>query len=137
MTEAHRVKSDDELARLDVATLVRFGLSEGSRMRTALFGEGAVGAAVILSHAGVYPRAVAFLAKILRSGGAAYAAGLEEPVPGESAGSTVREWLEAGASVRRTVEDDETLARWLSAVAEIMVVRRFASGGTGAQGGQG
>ncbi|MFE9398415.1 hypothetical protein [Streptomyces flavidovirens] len=134
MSAANAVKTDDELAELDVATLLRFGLGEGSRMRTALFGDGAVGAAVVLGRAGVYPRAVAFLAKIVRSGGAAYAAGLEEPVPGEDAGSTVRAWLEAGASVRRTVEDDEMLARWLSAVAEIMAVRQMAAGATGGRG---
>jgi hypothetical protein len=92
-----------------------------------------VGAAVVLGRAGVYPRAVAFLAKIVRGGGAAYAAGLEEPVPGE-AGDTVRAWLEAGASVRRSVADDETLARWLSAVAEIMAVRGMATRSNGGQG---
>ncbi|MEV8306790.1 hypothetical protein AB0P36_05350 [Streptomyces flavidovirens] len=134
MSAGNAVKTDDELAELDVATLLRFGLGEGSRMRTALFGDGAVAAAVVLGRAGVYPRAVAFLAKIVRSGGAAYAAGLEAPVPGEDAGSTVRAWLEAGASVRRTVEDDEMLARWLSAVAEIMAVRQMAAGATGGRG---
>ncbi|MFJ9585859.1 hypothetical protein [Streptomyces acidicola] len=134
MSAANAVKTDDELAELDIATLLRFGLGEGSRMRTALFGDGAVGAAVVLGRAGVYPRAVAFLAKIVRGGGAAYAAGLDEPVPGEDAGSTVRAWLEAGASVRRTVEDDETLARWLSAVAEIMAVRGMVTRTTGGQG---
>ncbi len=128
MRAANAVKSDDELAEVDFATLLRFGLGEGGRMRSALFGDGAVGAAVMLGRAGVYPRAVAFLAKIVRSGGAAYAAGLEEPVPGEAAGSTVLEWLEAGAGVRRTVEDDERLARWLSTVAEIMAVRDAATG---------
>lgn len=134
MSAAHAVKTDDELAELDIATLLRFGLGEGSRMRTALFGDGAVGAAVVLGREGVYPRAVAFLAKIVRSGGAAYAAGLDEPVPGEDAGRTVRAWLEAGASVRRTVEDDDTLARWLSAVAEIMAVRGTAAGTAGRRG---
>ncbi|WP_327354405.1 hypothetical protein [Streptomyces sp. NBC_01304] len=132
MSAANAVKSDDELAQLDIATLLRFGLGEGSRMRTALFGDGAVGAAVVLGRAGVYPRAVAFLAKIVHSGGAAYAAGLEEPVPGGAAG-TVRGWLESGAAVGRTVEDDETLARWLSAVAEIMAVRELSAGRNGGQ----
>ncbi|GAA1528958.1 hypothetical protein GCM10009730_42720 [Streptomyces albidochromogenes] len=134
MSAANAVKTDDELARLDFATLLRFGLGERSRMRTALFGDGAVGAAVVLGRAGVYPRAVAFLAEIVRSGGAAYAARLEEPVPGDDAGSTVRAWLEAGASVRRTGDDDDMLARWLSAVAEIMAVRRTVTGTAGGQG---
>ncbi|MDQ8702012.1 hypothetical protein RCO28_05840 [Streptomyces sp. LHD-70] len=135
MTAARNtVRTDDDLAGLDVSTLLRFGLGEGSRMRTALFGDGAVSAAVTLGRAGVYPRAVAFLAKVVRSGGAAYAAGLPEPVPGREAADTVRSWLEAGASVARTVEDDESLARWLSAVAEIMAVRGMATASHGGRG---
>ncbi|NBE51367.1 hypothetical protein [Streptomyces boluensis] len=130
MNVTDTVKTDGDLAELDISTLLRFGLAESSRMRTALFGDGAVGAAVLLGRAGVYPRAVAFLAKIVHSGGAAYAAELEEPVPGEAA-DTVRTWLEAAASVRHTLADDETLTRWLSAVAEIMAVRDLASGTNG------
>lgn len=121
------VQSDDDLAELDIAMLLRFGAGEGRPLRATLFGDGAVGAAVVLERAGVRPRAVAFLAQIVRSGGTAYAAKLDEPVPGRAAGATVREWLEAAACVRRTVSDDEQLARWLSAVAEIIAVRRIAN----------
>ncbi|MFM9366678.1 hypothetical protein [Streptomyces sp. Da 82-17] len=131
MAARNTVRTDDELAGLDVPSLLRFGLGEGSRMRTALFGDGAVSAAVVLGRAGVRPRAVSFLAKVVRSGGAAYAAALPEPVPGESAGATVRAWLEAAASVAHTVDDDESLARWLSAVAEVMAVRDIATHGRG------
>jgi hypothetical protein len=134
VSAANAVRSDDELAELDVATLLRFGLGEGSRMRTALFGDGAVAAAVVLERAGVYPRAVAFLAEIVRSGGAEAAAALEEPVPDEEAGDTVRGWLASAAGVRRTVADDDRLARWLSAVAEIMAIRRTVTRSGGGRG---
>ena len=116
-------KTDDELAALDLTALIRFGVPAAGPMRTALFGDGAIGAAVTLDRLGVLPRAVAFLARIVRSGGVAYAAALEVPVPGEEATRTVREWLNAAEAVAHGVEDEETTARWLEAVATVMELR--------------
>lgn len=48
--------------------MLRYGLSFTGPHRTALFGDGAVGAAVLLDRLGVQPRAVAFLAKVVRGG---------------------------------------------------------------------
>ncbi|WP_256257071.1 hypothetical protein [Streptomyces sp. MUSC 14] len=75
-------RTDDELARLDMGVLLRYGLTAppGPR-RTALFGDGAAGAAVLLDRLGTQPRSVAFLADTVRAGGLAYAAGLPEPLP--------------------------------------------------------
>ncbi|MFD5427560.1 hypothetical protein, partial [Streptomyces sp. NPDC127084] len=89
-------RTDDELARSDIAAMLRYGLSFAGPHRTALFGDGAVGAAVLLDRLGVQPRAVAFLAKVVRSGGVRYAAELREPVPGDEAVAMVRAWLESG-----------------------------------------
>ncbi|MDT0381893.1 hypothetical protein RM572_24320 [Streptomyces sp. DSM 42041] len=116
-------RTDDELAQADPAAMLRYGLSFGGPHRTALFGDGAVGAAVRLDRLGVPPRAVAFLAKVVRSGGARYAAELEEPVPGEAAAEQVRGWLETAAAVVTGPDGDEQAARWLEAVAEILSLR--------------
>ncbi|NLU71569.1 hypothetical protein HCC61_02500 [Streptomyces sp. HNM0575] len=117
-------RTDDELARSDLPAMLRYGLSFPGPHRTALFGDGAVGAAVLLDRAGVQPRAVAFLAKVVRSGGVRYAAALPEPVPGEEAADMVRSWLESAADVASGLVGDETAARWLEAVAEVLALRR-------------
>ncbi|MFG2533030.1 hypothetical protein [Streptomyces sp. NPDC048516] len=129
-------KTDDELATLDVAALLRYGIGFGGSHRTTLFGDGAVGAAVVLDRQGVLPRAVAFLAEVVRSGGTGYAAALPEPVPGDAAAQLVRGWLQSAASVVRTVEGDQDVARWLESVAALMALRltyraRTAGPGTG------
>ncbi|MFB6435671.1 hypothetical protein ACFCVY_02660 [Streptomyces sp. NPDC056411] len=129
-------KTDDELAALDVAALVRYGFGFGGPHRATLFGDGAAGAAVALDRQGVLPRAVAFLAAIVRSGGTAYAAELPEPVPGDAAVQLVRGWLESAASVVRTVDGEQDVARWLESVAALMALRltyrtRSAGPGTG------
>lgn len=116
-------KTDDELAALDVTALIRFGLPARGGMRTALFGDGVVGAAVTLDRLGVVPRAVAFLARVVRGGGLSFAAGLEEPLPGAEAARTVRAWLAAAETVACGVDDEDTLVRWLEAVAEVMALR--------------
>ncbi|MET9833983.1 hypothetical protein ABZ078_32860 [Streptomyces sp. NPDC006385] len=72
--------------------------------RTALFGDGAVGAAVLLDRLGIQPRAVGFLAKVVRGGGVRYAAELPEPVPGDEAVSVVRAWLESAATAADGVD---------------------------------
>ncbi|RAJ70066.1 hypothetical protein K378_01227 [Streptomyces sp. Amel2xB2] len=117
-------RTDEELARSDLPAMLRYGLSFAGPHRTALFGDGAVGAAVLLDRRGVPPRAVAFLAKVVRSGGVRYAAGLPEPVPGAQAAATVRSWLESAADVANGLDGDETTARWLEAVAEVLGLRR-------------
>ncbi|MFJ3952341.1 hypothetical protein ACIPXV_20190 [Streptomyces libani] len=129
-------RTDDELATLDVTALLRYGIGFGGPHRTTLFGDGAVGAAVVLDRQRVLPRAVAFLAEVVRSGGAGYAAALPEPVPGDAAAQLVRGWLQSAASVVRTVEGDQDVARWLRSVSTLMALRltyrtRTAGPGTG------
>ncbi|WP_338676572.1 hypothetical protein V1460_29085 [Streptomyces sp. SCSIO 30461] len=116
-------RTDDELARSDIPTMLRYGISFAGRHRTALFGDGAVGAAVLLDRLGVQPRAVAFLAKVVRGGGVRYAAELREPVPGDEAVSVVRAWLEAAATAGNGIDGGEMAARWLEAVAELLGLR--------------
>lgn len=89
-------RTDDELARLDITVLLRYGLTAapGTR-RTALFGDGAAAAAVILDRLGTEPRSVAFLADTVRAGGLDRAAELPEPLPRREAADLVREWLRA------------------------------------------
>jgi hypothetical protein len=116
--------TDDDSARLDTAVLLRYGINSEGPHRTTLFGDGAVGAAVTLDRLGVLPRSVAFLAKVVRSGGVGYAAGLPELLPGQVATDVVRGWLESAATVARPVDGDETTARWLESVAELIGLRR-------------
>lgn len=79
--------------------MLRYGLSFAGPHRTALFGDGAVGAAVLLDRIGIQPRAVAFLAMVVRRGGSA-------------------------ATAVGGVDGDEEAARWLEAVAELLSLRR-------------
>ncbi|MEU9050742.1 hypothetical protein AB0D37_10070 [Streptomyces sp. NPDC048384] len=117
-------RTDDELTQSDIPAMLRYGLSFAGPHRTALFGDGAVGAAVLLDRIGIQPRAVAFLAKVVRRGGVRYAAELREPVPGDEAVSMVRAWLESAATAVGGVDGDEEAARWLEAVAELLSLRR-------------
>lgn len=73
---------------------------------------------------GMQPRAVAFLAKVVGSGGVRYAAELREPVPGDEAASAVRAWLESAATTADGIDGDEQTARWLETVAEPLGLRR-------------
>ncbi|MEU4202490.1 hypothetical protein AB0B79_19835 [Streptomyces sp. NPDC039022] len=116
-------KTDDELLRLDVPSMLRFGLPAEGHARRALFGDGAIAAAVTLGRLGVLPRSVAYLARVVRAGGAAYAAALDLPLPGEAPARTAGAWLAAAAGVAGGVDDDETLARWFEAVAALMELR--------------
>ncbi|MEV5596976.1 hypothetical protein [Streptomyces sp. NPDC052496] len=119
-------KTDDELLRLDVPSMLRFGLPAEGHARRALFGDGAIAAALALGRLGVLPRSVAYLAGVVRAGGAAYAAALDVPLPGEAPSRTAGAWLAAAAGATRTaggVDDDETLARWFEAVAALMELR--------------
>jgi len=128
-------RTDDELAQSDISAMLRYGLSFAGPHRTALFGDGAVGAAVLLDRLGIQPRAVAFLAKVVRSGGVRYAAELPEPVPGDEAASMVRAWLESASTAANGIDGDEETARWLEAVAELVGLRHShrarAAGATG------
>ncbi|MFD7707739.1 hypothetical protein ACFV6E_18070 [Streptomyces sp. NPDC059785] len=126
-TPHHPDRTDDELARLDIALLVRYGLTAppGPR-RTALFGDGAAGAAVVLDRLGTEPRSVAFLADTVRAGGLARAVDLPEPLPRREAAVLVRDWLRAGTELAGGLAADDTAATWLRAVATIIEVKQVA-----------
>jgi hypothetical protein len=130
MSPAPESRSDDEvLAGTDVTLLLRYGLTEEA-FRTALFGDGAIAAAVTLDRLGVLPRSLVFVAEIVRSGGLAYAAGLPEPLPSPEPAAVLRDWLSGAAQTATTPEAETRVARWLEAVAEIVALRRSARGGT-------
>ncbi|MFF1407063.1 hypothetical protein [Streptomyces sp. NPDC058294] len=125
-------RTDDELARLDITVLLRYGLTaEPGARRTALFGDGAAAAAVILDRLGTEPRSVAFLADTVRAGGLTRAAELPEPLPRREAAAVVREWLRAGTELAGGITADDTAATWLHAVATIIELKRL----TRARGG--
>ena len=111
-------RTDVELAELDVAELLAAGLGDGAAGRGALFGDGAVAAAIALDRVGVLPRSVTFLAEVVRSGGAGYAAELVEPLPRAEQTEVIRPWLAVAVAA-----DDEQAARWLEAVAAVLAVR--------------
>ncbi|MBG0854518.1 hypothetical protein I2W78_22405 [Streptomyces spinoverrucosus] len=117
--------TEDELAGLDIGALLRYGLTAApGPLRTSLFGDGAVGAAVLLDRLGTEPRSVAFLADTVRAGGVRQAAQLPEPLPRPEAAALVRDWLESAASLAPGPDTDDTSARWLRAVASIMELRQ-------------
>jgi hypothetical protein len=125
-------RTDDELARLDITVLLRYGLTaEAGARRTALFGDGAAAAAVVLDRLGTEPRSVAFLADTVRAGGLARAVELPEPLPRRAAADLVREWLRAGAELMGGIAADDTAATWLRAVATVIELRQL----TRARGG--
>ncbi|MFE5815757.1 hypothetical protein ACFQ6S_20445 [Streptomyces sp. NPDC056479] len=118
--------TDDELiAATDIGRLLLFGLTRDT-FRTALFGDGAVAAAVTLDRLGVLPRSVAFLADTVRAGGVRYVAELPEPLPSAEASEVLRGWLRSAADVAATPDAEERAARWLDTVAELLGARRDA-----------
>ena len=120
-------RTDDELARLEISVLLRYGLTAApGPMRTALFGDGAAGAAVILDRLGTQPRSVVFLADTVRAGGLVLAADLPEPLPRPEAAALVRDWLRAAAELAAGVTADDNAARWLHAVATLLELRQLA-----------
>ncbi|MET9451947.1 hypothetical protein [Streptomyces cinerochromogenes] len=120
-------RTDDELARLDITVLLRYGLTaEPGPRRTALFGDGAAAAAVILDRLGTEPRSVAFLADTVRAGGLSRAAELPEPLPRREAATLVREWLRAGTELAGGVPADDAAATWLRSVATIIELKQLA-----------
>ncbi|TVL88184.1 hypothetical protein [Streptomyces sp. SAJ15] len=114
--------TDEELRALDIPLMLRYGLTLGGAHRVALFGDGAVAAALVVEGLGVWPRALNFLAEIVRRGGLPRAAELPEPLPGEAA-AIAQEWLTTASAVARGPEADESVARWLEAAAVILAVR--------------
>ncbi|MFD0007973.1 hypothetical protein ACFVJ4_36985 [Streptomyces sp. NPDC127178] len=101
-------KTDEESAQADVAMLLSYGIGAPGPRRSALFGDGAVGAAVTLDRLGVQPRWVAFLSRTVRSAGTGYTARLPELLPEPAASDLMRGWLEAIAELiglRRTTRE--------------------------------
>jgi hypothetical protein len=127
-------RTDDEvLAATDIDALLRYGLSSDT-LRTALFGDGAIAAAVTLDRLGVLPRSVTYVAEIVRAGGPGYAAGLAEPLPSAAASACLRDWLEAAAQVAGTPDDEARAARWLDTVAGLIDLRRGSRAATAGPG---
>ncbi|MGW1318532.1 hypothetical protein [Streptomyces sp. NPDC002426] len=119
-------RTDDELATLDITVLLRYGLTaEPGPRRTALMGDGAAAAAVVLDRLGTEPRSVAFLADTVSAGGLARAMELPEPLPRREAANLVREWLRAGAELVGGIAADDTAATWLRAVATIIELKQL------------
>ncbi|MGJ5755133.1 hypothetical protein FB563_3347 [Streptomyces puniciscabiei] len=130
MSPAPESRTDDEvLAATDVALLLRYGLIQDA-FHTALFGDGAVAAAVTLDRLGVLPRSLTFLAEIVRAGGLAYAAELPEPLPSPEPAAILRDWLTGAAQTATMPEAETRAARWLDTVAEIIGLRRASRAGT-------
>jgi hypothetical protein len=129
MPPAPDSRTDDEvLATTDVSMLLRYGLTQDA-FHTALFGDGAVAAAVTLDRLGVLPRSLVFVAEIVRAGGLAYAAALPEPLPSPEPAEILRDWLSGAAQTVTTPEAETRAARWLVAVAEIVALRRATRAG--------
>ncbi|MFI7242786.1 hypothetical protein [Streptomyces qinglanensis] len=122
--------TDAELRALDIPLLLRYGLTLGGAHRTALFGDGAVAAALTVEELGVLPRAVAFLAEVVRRDGLRAAVGLPEPLPGPEAARTAEEWLTTASSVVKEtdLENEEQVARWFEAVAAVLALRHSGAG---------
>ncbi|MFJ1756878.1 hypothetical protein [Kitasatospora sp. NPDC088134] len=131
MTAPDTYRTDAELAALDVAVLLRFGLPRPGPHRRGLFGEGAVAAALRAEACGTVPHAVAYLAEVVRAAGLRAAAELPEPLAGPDAAALAREWLETARSVLDPGDLDagELVADWLDAVALVLGVRRAARRG--------
>jgi hypothetical protein len=110
-----RFRTDEDIVPDDVVAL----LGEGR------FADALVPAALQAGSAGIQPRSLTFLAEVVRRGGAAWAAGLPEPMPDQNQTHLVRPWLlaitDAAPSLPAT---DQRLARWLDGVAVLIEVRR-------------
>jgi hypothetical protein len=119
--------TDQELAGLDVAALLRDGLAAGANSaRAELNGVGAIAAAIAADRLGVRPRSLTFLAEVVRRGGIGYAATLPEPLPGAECAALARAWL-AAAAVGAGPDTHDELARWLDGVAVILGLRQHAA----------
>ncbi|MEK2489660.1 hypothetical protein WN990_08865 [Kitasatospora purpeofusca] len=123
------VRSDAELADLDVPAAVTRGLLLAGGPRQALFTEAAIAAAHRAEAAGIGPYPLGFLARHVRAGGFAAALALPEPVIGESGTALVRDWLRAAAATGADVGREHLFARWLAEVAALLELRRDARAG--------
>lgn len=125
----NRVRTDDEMAAIDVASHIRAGLVRGTgHDAAALRGDGAISAAITADRIGVRARPLAFLAEFVRRGGRAAAVGLTDPLPTAEQAVLARSWLEAAAEVPGGADLDEAMARWLETVADLVAMRRGARG---------
>ncbi|MCX4688994.1 hypothetical protein OG401_32660 [Kitasatospora purpeofusca] len=123
------VRSDAELADLDVPAAVTRGLLLAGGPRRALFTEAAIAAAHRAEAAGIGPYPLGFLARHVRAGGFAAAIALPEPVIGEAGTALVRDWLGAAAATGADVGREHLFARWLAEVAALLELRRDARAG--------
>jgi hypothetical protein len=121
----------------NVTALLRSGLTGSPQDRRELFADGAVAAAERADELGVLPQSLAYLAEVVRAGGAGFAADLPEPLPGRGAALAV-EWLRAVPAVPGSTAPDDLAARWLDAVAAVLDFRRRtrAEAGPTAAGGK-
>ncbi|GAB3874736.1 hypothetical protein GCM10029964_017230 [Kibdelosporangium lantanae] len=115
-------KSETELASLDIPSLWQAG------DRGQLFGEGAVGAGIVLHRLGTIPRSLTYLAELVQAGGVRRALDLPEPLPTPEQTDALRPWLRAAADSVTGLDGDEEVARWLNAVATIIAARLAAQG---------
>ncbi len=120
------VRSDAELADLDVPAAVTRGLLLAGGPRQALFTEAAIAAAHRAEAAGVGPYPLGFLARHVRTAGFEAALALPEPVIGEAGSTLVRTWLRAAAATGSDVAREHLFARWLAEVAALLELRRDA-----------
>lgn len=102
-----RIRTDADTIQDDVVALLNAGR----------FADALVPAALQAERLGVRPASLTFLAETVRRGGAAWAAGLPEPLPDQNQTHLVRPWLLAADS-------DLRLARWLDGVAVVIDARR-------------
>lgn len=102
------MRTDDELASLDLTLLLSEGLGADGRLRPQLEGEGAVAAAVQLERDGIEPSDVAQAVTEVRAGDV-----LQGSPP-----SALDRLLAAADG-----QDRELLARWLERIMELMVMR--------------
>lgn len=119
-------RADAEVHDLDVSTALARGLRFAGGPRRALFTEGAIAAALTVRGLGLGGFPVAFLARIVRTGGLAAALRLPEPLIGPEPTELAREWMHAAAATADGLEpsarlDQERLfATWLDAVAALV-----------------
>jgi|SRR4051812_21390822 hypothetical protein len=99
--------TDEQFLELDVPAAIAAGRLSGETM---------VAAAIRADRLDVLPRSLTFLAEVVRRGGAAYAAGLPEPLPTPEQSELAKTWLESA--------DDVGFARWLDGVAAVLEARR-------------
>jgi|SRR6266536_1184665 len=100
------MRTDQELSGLDVPALISAGVGSTGPARDALFGEGAVAAAIAADRLAVRPRSLVFLAEVVRRGGLLYAAELPEPLPGAERTALARDWLAAAQPPAGSAAED-------------------------------